>query len=74
MNRLEYIYIYISPDRRSPNYRALDARKKLVITLYYLKDPGSINQTANLFGVNISTVSETVTAAIGKQVYSPSEK
>ena len=37
MNLVQELSIYISPDRNSPNYRVLDAHKKLAITLYYLK-------------------------------------
>ncbi len=33
----------------SPNYRALSLEKKVAITLYYLKDTGSLNMTANAF-------------------------
>ena len=33
MNVAQELSIYISSDRRSPNYRALNARKKLAITL-----------------------------------------
>ncbi|XP_028412532.1 protein ALP1-like [Dendronephthya gigantea] len=52
--------MYISPDPSSPNYRALSAEKKLAITLYYLKDSGSLRMTANTFGVHVCTVSKTI--------------
>ena len=48
---------YISPNPLSPNYRALTSEKKLAITLYYLKDTGSLGMTANSFGVAICTTS-----------------
>ena len=53
---------YIAPDPRSPNHRALSSQKKVALTLCYLKDTGSLNQTANLFGVSIPTVSKYVTS------------
>lgn len=48
---------YISPDLSSPNYRALSAEKKVAVTLYYLKDTGSLGMTANTFGIAICTTS-----------------
>ena len=48
---------YISPNPSSPNYRALSAEKKLALTLYYLKDTGSLAMTANTFGIAINTAS-----------------
>ena len=43
-----------------PNFRGLDADKKLTAWLYYLKDAGSIFMTANTLGINQSTVCEVV--------------
>jgi hypothetical protein len=51
---------YISPNPNSPNFRSLSSIKKLAITLYYLKDTGSLLMTANAFGVAISTVSTVI--------------
>lgn len=51
---------YISPRGQSPNYRSLDADKKLAVCLYYLKDTGSIWMTANTFGIHQSTVSKVI--------------
>ncbi|CAB4016605.1 Hypothetical predicted protein, partial [Paramuricea clavata] len=51
---------YISPDPSSPNHRALDSAKKLAVTLYYLKDTGSLIMTANAFGIAVCTVSGVV--------------
>ena len=51
---------YISPDSSSPNYRAISAKKKLAITLYYLKDTGSLRMTANTFGIHVCTASKTI--------------
>ncbi len=48
---------YIAPKPGSPNYRSFTAEKKLAITLYYLKDTGSLIMTANSFGAAICTVS-----------------
>ena len=42
---------FISPKPHSPNRRALTADKKIAVTLYYLKDSGSLNMTANTFGI-----------------------
>lgn len=51
---------FISPDLSSPNYMALSAEKKLAMTLYFLKDTGSMAMTANTFGVALCTVSRHV--------------
>ena len=37
---------------------ALSAEKKVAMTLYFLKDTGSLAMTANTFGVAVSTVSK----------------
>ena len=60
MKLVEELRPYISSDPRSPNRTALSAEKKLALTLYYLKDMGSLSMTANTFGVARSTVSVTV--------------
>ena len=57
MKLVEELRPYISPDARSPNRTALSAEKKLALTLYFLKDMGSLSMTANVFGVARSTVS-----------------
>ena len=51
---------HISPDLTTPNKRALHADKKLAINLYFLKDTGSLNMTANTFGIQINTTSAVV--------------
>ena len=50
---------HISPDPSSPGM-GLSVEKKLGITLYLLKDTGSITVTANAFGVSAPTVSKTI--------------
>ncbi|XP_028416187.1 putative nuclease HARBI1 [Dendronephthya gigantea] len=50
---------YISPGT-SPNYLALSVEKKVAVTLYYLKDTGTIWMTANTFGIHQCTVSKIV--------------
>ena len=50
---------HISPDPSSPGM-GLSVEKKLGITLYLLKDIGSITLTANAFGVSAPTVSKTI--------------
>ena len=57
----------ISPDLKSPNYRALTACTKLAVTLYYLKDTGSLSMTANSFGIAVCTAS-TVIAQVCKAI------
>ena len=57
MTLVEELRPFISPDPRSPNRTALTAEKKLALTLYYLKDMGSLSMTANSFGVAKSMVS-----------------
>ena len=51
---------YISPSLLSPNHPALKADKKLALTLYYLKDTGSLIMTANNFGVAINSASSII--------------
>ena len=51
---------YIVPDCMSPNFRASSAEKKLAVTLYYLKETGSLQMTANIFGLATPTVSDIV--------------
>lgn len=58
----------IAPNENSPNRRVVSAEKKLAITLYFLKDTGSLCMTANAFGIAINTTSniifETCTAIV----------
>lgn len=61
MDLLAELNPYISPDPSSPNFRALSAEKKLALTLYFLKDTGSLGMTANTFGVAINTASAVIT-------------
>ena len=49
----------ISPNLLS-NHHALNADKKLALTLYYFKDTGSLILTANNFGVAINTASSVI--------------
>ena len=60
MNLMAELESYIASNPLSPNYRALNEEKKVAIALYYLTDTGSLNQTANLFGVDFSTASKTI--------------
>ena len=57
MSLLVVLNPFISPNPSSPNYRAINAEKKLALTLYFLKDTGSLGMTANTFGVAINTTS-----------------
>ena len=56
----DLLHPYISPDPRSPNHRELSSENKLAVTLYYLKDTGSLNMTGNTFGLHPSTVSKVI--------------
>ena len=60
MNLCDLLRPFISPNPRSPNYRAISVQKKVAICLYFLKDTGSASMTANSFGVHQSTVSKVV--------------
>ena len=51
---------FLDPKPNCPNYRFLLSEKKLAITLYYLKDTGSLWMTANTFGIHQCTVSKTI--------------
>lgn len=53
---VEELRPFISAHPRSPNHTALTAEKNLALTLYYLKDMGSLSMTANSFGVARSLV------------------
>lgn len=57
---LDQLRPYISSRPNSPNYRFLRAEKRLAVTLYYLKDTGSLRMTANTFGIHVSTASKTI--------------
>jgi hypothetical protein len=57
MDFAEELQPCISRNPLSPNYRALSTEKKLAITLYYLKDTGSLAMTANTVGIAINTAS-----------------
>ena len=43
-----------------PNYRFLSPEEKLEITVYYLKDTGSLWMTANTFRIHQCTVSKAI--------------
>ena len=57
---LEELQSHIAPCQNLPNYRALSAVKKLAVTLYYLKDTGSLRTTANAFGIRVSRAAKTI--------------
>ncbi|XP_046853992.1 putative nuclease HARBI1 [Xenia sp. Carnegie-2017] len=50
----------IGPKPNSPNYRLLSSSKKVAVTLYYLKDTGSLWMTANTFGIHQCTASKVI--------------
>ena len=60
MSALDELWTFLRPKANSPNHRALSAEKKRAMTLYYLKDTGSLSMTANSFGVAICTVSSVI--------------
>ena len=49
---------FLAPNPDSPNRRALSKEKRLAITLYYLKDTGSLWMTANASGIHQCTASK----------------
>ena len=51
---------FIAPKTNTPNHRFLSTEKKLAVTLYYLKDTGSLWMTANTFGIHQCTVTKTI--------------
>ena len=60
MSVLDELRPFLTPKPNSAHDRALTAEKKLAMTLYYLKDTGSLKMTANSFGVAICTVSSVI--------------
>ena len=57
---MNQLHPYLSPNPTSPNYRAIPVEKRIALTLYYLKDTGSLGMTANSFCVAICTASEII--------------
>ena len=51
---------YIRPNKDSFRGDTISSVKKLAMTLYYLKDQGSLRMTSNLFGIAPTTLSATV--------------
>ena len=51
---------YLSPDSESFRKDTIPLEKKIGMTIYYLKDQGSLRMTANLFGIANSTLSVTI--------------
>lgn len=47
MSVLDEMRPFLTPNPNFPNHWALSAEKPLVLTLYYLKDMGSLNMAAN---------------------------
>ena len=82
MDLAEQLRPYTSPNLSSPNYRVLSTEKKLAITLYYLKDTGSLGMTANTFGIALNTASviiaevcESITKYLGpKYIHLPRDE
>jgi hypothetical protein len=71
----ELLAPYITPNPNSPNPIPVNSHKRLALTLYYLKDMGSIRMTANQFGVAkytaskiIHQVTQAITDKIGPQL------
>lgn len=48
---------YLRPGRSPRGLDVLSVEKQLALTLYFLKDQGSLMMTANTFGIAVSTVS-----------------
>eukprot|EP00794_Sanderia_malayensis_P020675 gene20675-biopygen17064 len=65
----EQLSLYIRPSEKSFRGDTISSSKKLAMTLYYLKDQGSLRMTSNAFGVAPCTLSlaiRHVCYAIGK--------
>lgn len=56
---------YLQPGRSPRGQDVLSVEKQLGITLYYLKDQGSLVMTANTFGVALCTVSVVIHEVCG---------
>lgn len=56
----EQLRPHIFPDPKSPDRQALSVEEEAALTMYYLKDTGSIWMTANTFGIHQCTVSKVV--------------
>ena len=51
---------FITPNLLSPNYRAITAERNVALSLYYLKDTGSLTITASTLRVASNTVGSVV--------------
>ncbi len=60
MNLEEKLRPFIKPCQNSFRGDTISSFKKLAMTLYYLKDQGSLRMTSNTFGVGLSTVSHSI--------------
>ena len=60
MNLEEKLRPFIKPCQNSFRGDTISSFKKLAMTLYYLKDQGSLRMTSNTFGVGHSTVSHSI--------------
>ena len=49
---------FLAPNPDFPNRRALSTEKRLAMSLYYLKETGSLWMTANAFGIHQCTASK----------------
>lgn len=54
------LHPHIEPRRSPRGHDVLTVEKQLALTLYFLKDQGSLSITANTFGVAVNTVSAVV--------------
>ena len=57
---VEELRPHIEPGRSPRGLDVLTVEKQLALTLYFLKDQGSLSMTANTFGVAVNTVSTVV--------------
>lgn len=60
MNLERILRPHIRPSQRSFRGDTISSIKKLAMSLYYLKDQGSLRMTSNIFGVAPSTLSHTI--------------
>ena len=63
MKLADKLALYLRPGRSPRGLDVLLIEKQLALTLYFLKDQGSLMMKANTFGIAVSTVSVIVRKA-----------
>ena len=60
MKLVDHLREFLISDPQAFRQECISPEKRVVISLYYLKDHGSLRMTANTFGVAKSTVSKSI--------------